>query len=164
MWYDFTFDSCWGESGSSQIHKAHMCFSSAWNIPSTWLICTCSTCLVWYICQLFVWAVFLHWDQGLCNVQGSTLELSLFIKPEWVSTDQVRQQIYFLNPPSAGPLFYLSLMMTDLCIFAFQLCSCNVLHVWSLRSGGPFSGSPPNKGTSFAWAPEQALVIDLNQD
>lgn len=88
-----------------------------------------------------------------------------FIKPEWVT--QVRQpctHLFFLYLSICLTIF-LSLSNDDWFVsLFFLLCCSNVLHVLMSSSDCPLCHSPPNKGASFAWAPEHTLVIDLSQD
>lgn len=96
--------------------------------------------------------------------------LSLFIKPMGSPSRSVR------DAPSLNHVFMASICLTTASQLLlshddryeypspFWLCSSSVLHVWMSSSVCALCASPPNKGTSFAWVPEQALLIDLSQD
>ena len=124
----------------------------------------CAWFNAFHLCKCCLSAV---WGQGLWEVEGW---LTLFIKPEGSPGRSVR------DAPSLNHVFIASICLTTSSqLFLphddrygypspFRLCSSNVLHVWMSSPVFSLCACPPNKGTSFAWVPEQALLIDLSQD
>lgn len=97
---------------------------------------------------------------------------------DWVCSSHWRRspKRSFKDAPSLNHVFIASICLTTASqLFlshddryerpsSFRLCSSHLLHVWMSSSVCSLCTSPPNKSASFAWVPEQALLIDLSQD